>query len=239
MAPNGDSMDREDTAPLMDYETGLPLMTEEEQDQEHAKMCKMVTILTIVPRVVAGAIAFLIYWLDSDKYDNRMKAINLGGTLELGYAYIAIGFLNFVGFLLNNYPMTYKALVMDGKAGNLRSNMMIYKVNFLEEKKLPYVVLEEEGDIGVYNRSNRALTHFIENTVGLILCIAASLVIFSVPAMVVVIIFGLGRLLYQMRYAEGGYGPGGHLPPFLICFLSSMIIEMLTWGAGIRMLMLA
>lgn len=65
-----------------------------------------------------------------------------------------------VGVLMawvNLYPTVLKARIMKG--GNPRANMYIYKV-FGPQEYL--VFLEEEGDIGRYNRANRSLHHLIE-----------------------------------------------------------------------------
>ncbi len=36
-------------------------------------------------------------------------------------------------------------------------------------QKLPYVVLEDEGALGEYNRANRSLGHFVENVANTLL----------------------------------------------------------------------
>lgn len=235
--------DEEDVKMPMMTDRGMPLMTEEEAEAGQKGMCGMLLGIVFMPRLIGGGIAALIYFFaGKEKYDKRMALLNGSDTtgeipFELGYLYCSIALFNVFVTWLNNFPMYYKAAIMPGNAGNLRSNMLIYKVNSMEEgNKFPYVVMEEEGEIGEYNRANRALHHFVENSTGLVLCIIAAGTIFSLPVLVLVIIHGLARMLYQYKYAEGGYGFGGHAGPFMLhSILIAPIFEMLTWLAGIKM----
>jgi len=131
---------------------------------------------------------------------------HLGGlSMRFGFLYIAAGVWSLLTHILNMYPMVYKSQVFPGNAGNLRSNMQLYKVNFVDKQQLPYVVMEEDGEIGEYNRANRALHHFIEYSPGVVPCVVLAGVIFPFVVMVLTIIYGIARVWYQIAYAEGGY----------------------------------
>merc|ERR1712187_627442 len=99
---------------------------------------------------------------------------------------------------------------MPGNAGNLRSNMIIYKANFSENNpgKLPYVVMEDAGAVGSYNRANRAMHHFNENGACLTAIIIAAGLVFPFPTFVLTVLYALARIWYQVAYSTGGYGAG-------------------------------
>lgn len=226
----------------MDNATGLPHMSENAKSKGRWGMMSMMPLLLVVPRLVTGGIAFAIYYCgDRMAHDTSMKSFMALFGSRIGYLYIAAGVYSMAVQWLNVFPMLYKASVMPGSAGNLRANMHIYKVNKpLGDSQLPYVVLEEEGDVGVYNRANRALFHFVENSAALGVCILLSGLIFPLEVLVLVACYGAARIWYQIAYATGGYGSGccKHSVPFAV---SSMIIaptiEMLCWVCGVRMLM--
>merc|ERR1719436_1699954 len=118
--------------------------------------------------------------------------------------------------------MLYKSVVMRMDSGNLRANMMIYKEAGAKENA-PYVILETEGPVGSYNRANRSLTHFVENSLPVILALVMAGRVFAKPTFWCTAAFVLGRILHQFGYATIGYG--AHAPGFMIATLSSVILE--------------
>ena len=115
--------------------------------------------------------------------------------------------------LLNLYPMGYKGRIMRGSSGNLRANMFIYK-NAAENSSESRVVLATEGDEGHYNRANRSLYHFAENSIQLALAIGLCSFVFPFPTFILTVILFVGRLIYTVGYTSGGYGK--HAPGFLL-----------------------
>ena len=63
--------------------------------------------------------------------------------------------------------------------------------------------------MGSYNRANRSLTHFVENSIPVALLIALSGAVFPFPTFVCTVVFAVGRVLHQTAYAAIGYGPHG------------------------------
>ena len=110
---------------------------------------------------------------------------------------------------INTYPMMYKHMIMRTTSGNLRANMMIYKQSGVDASKSGYVLLETQGPVGSYNRANRSLTHFVENSIPVALLIALSGAVFPFPTFVCTVVFAVGRVLHQTAYAAIGYGPHG------------------------------
>ena len=116
---------------------------------------------------------------------------------------------------LNLYPMNFKSRVMKG--GNFRANMFIYQLAVQDASK-SVVTLIEDGDVGLYNRSNRALYHFIENSSNILLFMVVDSMVFPVPTFICFCIIFLGRMWYTIGYTN--YGFGAHIPGFFLTLLS-------------------
>ena len=118
--------------------------------------------------------------------------------------------------------MRFKAGIMSGKAGNLRANMFIYKLATDQAEEGSAVVMHSEGDLGRYNRANRSIYHYLENSLGLIASLPLSFFLFPLPTFVALCVFCLGRIVYQLGYTAKGYG--GHGPGFLLDRLSTLTV---------------
>ena len=119
--------------------------------------------------------------------------------------------------------MRFKAGIMSGKAGNLRANMFIYKLATDTAEEGSAVVMHSEGDLGRYNRANRSIYHYLENSLGIIASLPLSFFLFPLPTFVALGAFCLGRIVYQLGYTAKGYG--GHGPGFLLDRLATMTIS--------------
>ena len=126
---------------------------------------------------------------------------------------------------LNMYPMRFKEAVMNGKAGgaNLRANMQIYKLATDTNNEGSAVVLHTEGDLGRYNRANRSIYHFLETTLGMVISLPISFFLFPLPTFVLVCLYSLGRIIYQVGYTNGGYG--GHVWGFMCDRIAVLTIQ--------------
>merc|ERR1712217_395956 len=99
------------------------------------------------------------------------------------------------------------------------------------EPSQPYVVLEDEGNIGKYNRANRSLTHFTENVPSFVVNWLLVSQVLPFPAFVLMVIFCIGRMLHMTGYT-GGYGKHG--PGFGLTMISSLPLEMLVLMIGLK-----
>ena len=114
-------------------------------------------------------------------------------------------------------------------SGNIRSNMFIYK-QVGEGASESAVVLDAEGDVGLYNRANRALYHFIENASPMIFSIVLGSFVYAVPVFVLTCMLVIGRIIYTVGYTKGGFG--GHLPGFFLDRIAfGTAVSMLFWIA--------
>merc|ERR1712216_227042 len=177
-----------------------------------------VIVMLTVPVMLGVAIAVAIFHLgDHAKYVKNMAA--LGEDYQ--YGYLAADILGFVVHFVNFYPMVHKGAIMTSGSKNLRSNPFILKA--IGTNAAPnYVIFDEEGDVGKYNRANRSLHHMVENfgvvVAGLFMCSK----VFPLPTLVLVLIWGLGRMLHQVGYT---LGYGTHAPGFLLTMIATMTIK--------------
>lgn len=223
---------------LIDAETGLPQFTEEQKEQAAAGAQKTIPLMLIVSRVIGVGIALAIYWPWKDIFDARMA--KLDKSIEnIGFLYLAIGVFSILVNFMNLFPTIAKTQIMLGTSGHLRSNMSIYKILYQNGQRAPYVVMEDEHEVGKYNRANRALHHLVENAMPLMMIIPAAGLIMPIAVFVLVALYAIARIWYQIAYTTGGYGLGccQHGPPFGFQFAQTLALEGLVWVIGVRLLM--
>ena len=104
----------------------------------------------------------------------------------------------------------------------MRANQFIYKIAGSGNKPNA-VVYNEEGDVGRYNRANRTVGHFLENSTPIILSLTLVGLIYTLPAFILICVFCVGRVLYQIGYSSKGFG--GHFPGFILAILSTEILN--------------
>merc|ERR1712070_1110151 len=112
----------------------------------------------ITPVILAFAnfgLAYLIYFFGS-KEDYNLR---IGGENQ-GYYFLGAYMFSRTITFLNSYPGVFKVVAGVQKIGP--NNAAVYKV-IGENAPVGKVLLETEGDIGAYNRANRATAHFVEN----------------------------------------------------------------------------
>ena len=84
--------------------------------------------------------------------------------------------------------------------------------------------MDEEGDLGVYNRANRSMNHFVENSMPIILSIIMNSYIYPFPTFILICIFVIGRVIHQITYTKGY---GNHFLGFGLASISTEILNSL------------
>lgn len=210
-------------------EDGLPEMDEAERDEAVRGATGMVFTLLTVPRLIWYAVAFCIYKFgvaaSADVQIAKLKTSE--GSPNLGYLYFAVWVFSILALWMNMSNMIQKAAVtgkeLVGEAGLMRTNMMIYKSAGMEFQ--PYVVLEQEGHIGEYNRASRVMQHFSEYAAMWLVNMAFAGFVFPLPVLVVTSLLFVFRIWYQRAYIVHGFGPGTHLPPFVFIMACVQTLE--------------
>ena len=183
----------------------------EEDKEKQSKGSKMIPIFMGVFIGIGYGIASAIHSFGStDKYQTRIDAIK---AWDLQWAYLSAFIWTILVVFLNLYPMQFKSKIMFSNSGNLRSNMHIYKLA-AEGSSESAVVLNNDGDIGCYNRGNRSIYHFLENSQPALIGLVLNSLVYPFPVFVTVCFFAVGRILYTIGYSTKGYG--AHAPGFIL-----------------------
>ena len=134
---------------------------------------------------------------------------------------------------INLYPLLYKGQIM-GKSGNIRANQFIYKQAADLNNNQSAVILDEDGEIGNYNRGNRSIGHFLENALPILVTLPIGFKVFPVPSALLFINYSIGRMVYQIGYTSIGFG--AHVSGFVIDRFSTFTMLSLVLIAGVVMI---
>eukprot|EP00801_Mesodinium_rubrum_P009099 Mrub_09129.p1 GENE.Mrub_09129~~Mrub_09129.p1 ORF type:complete len:238 (+),score=15.91 Mrub_09129:96-716(+) len=189
---------------------------------------------TIIPLIIGFVLALpAYYFIDKEKNKLRMDVVIVG---DQHWVYASVIVLGWVISFVNMYPITFKQKIMKGNSGNIRSNPFIYKqigTNAMEN----VVIMNEDGDIGAFNRANRSIHHMIENYGAVLAGLYMSGVVMPIPTFIGIVVFAIGRIAHQIGYTTGY---GGHAIGFLFSTLASVYIYgilliVVIRGCGINM----
>ena len=137
-------------------------------------------------------IAFGIYeWGDKTKYDANLVVMK---EYDMQWAFLGSIVFSLMCVFINMYPMLHKERVMKG--GNMRANMFIYRLAAEDPTESSAVVLHSDGDLGLYNRANRGLHHFLENGLHVVVAATFNALVFPFPTFVAFSVFCIGRSIY-------------------------------------------
>ena len=154
---------------------------------------------------------------DTALYDAQIALLR---SVNAGWMFICVVVFGLLTIVLNCFPMHYKHKVVhsaDDRAAlrvkflsNLSGpNQQIYKQlssqpngkPTAEEAARGYIVIENEGAIGAFNRANRSMHNFVENNVASgarILCCAF---VYPFPTFVTTCFYFVGRVMHQVGYS--------------------------------------
>jgi len=148
----------------------------------------------------------------NDKLASKIATIR---ELDLQWLYLALVVLGRTISLLNFVPTGYKS----GMKGNIRSNPFFYQTTDGSKTR---VVFQDDGAIGMYNRSNRSIQHMVENSGGFFAAIGPVGYLFPKQTFAATLSFCFGRILHQKGYTSGY---GSHAPGFVLHLLSLLTVE--------------
>lgn len=201
---------------------GLPEMTAEEKNAGGPATLKTILVVSVILAVGVG-VGFAVTKLELLDPSSAAK-IAVITSLDLHFVYLAVIFFGRLTAFLNFFPMGYKEQIMRSKSGNLRANMYFYKqLNKDNNTNLTYIGLEDEGSVGCYNRANRSLNHFVENSIPVALTMVLAGYVYPRFACMLTAVFAIGRIMHQTGYSAGGYG--AHGLGFGVAMLASTTLE--------------
>ena len=208
------------------FTRGLPELDAEalKFGEQHSKN-GLIYPVAFIPLVGYG-IAHAVYsWGATPLYEKQIAAIK---AADCGWMYLIDALFSLLTVWLNAVPVYFKNKLFHApgdipaldnfELSNLRGpTQQVYKqlsasangVPSVEEKSRGYVVVENDGLVGQYNRSNRSMHHFCENNVATGARLICSAFAFPFPTFVTFLLFATGRIMHQVGYASGPGGGGG------------------------------
>ena len=191
--------------------TGLPLMDVNRAAKKARGGVCTIFVFPVVLTLIGYGITLAIHKNgNTAQYDYKIAIVYAN---EMQNAYLIAYLFSVLVIFLNMFPIIFKEKIMEASSGNLRANMFIYHL-VAPGQSPSAVVLNPEGDIGLYNRGNRALYHFLENSAPMLLGLVLNTFVYPFPTLIVMAIFIFGRIVYTIGYTVGGYG--SHVPGFLL-----------------------
>ena len=96
------------------------------------------------------------------------------------------------------------------------------------------MILYDKGIIGSYNRGNRTIGHFLENSLPILITLPLGFIVYPFPTAMCFVTFSIGRIVYQIGYTTIGFG--AHLPGFFMAVFASFTMLGLTFFAFLEMI---
>lgn len=189
-----------------------------------SKLGRNIVIFTIVETLIGIGIAFLVYKFspEKSKYDSRIATI---AATDFGFVY----FIPF-WYLLCKMIMAANAVKYRGIAGVDAPNQQVYKV-FIDKasEQLPYVMMEDEGYVGKFNRAQRAISNLLEYLPEMLALNLLGGYVFPIAMFILVGLFCVIRVVYACQYTEA---PAGRGTGFMISqhLLAPTMYGLVFWG---------
>ena len=185
--------------------SGFPVKSEEAKAKGFKKGAIMPFAFIIIFTAIGYGIAALIYANGStEKYDAKIMLV---AAYEAEWAYLAAFIFSILTVALNFFSNPFKS-----RLAIPPNNMFVYKLADGNSKSA--VILDLDGDIGKYNRGNRSLYHFLENSHPMLLGLIMNSYVFPFPTFITVVCYSVGRILYSLGLTLKGFG--AHVPGFMI-----------------------
>ena len=207
----------------IDPKTGLVRLTDEEKAKKGLIFNIGKVVIPCLLVSISVGIGFAIHeWFDTALYESRIALLK---EYDMQWACLGAVIFYCTVIWLNIYVIDRKAKYSHGEK-NLSPNFFIYSFANQNSFESSAVILNEEGDIGKYNRGNRSIQYFIETNLSILVLLPITAFVYPTPSLVGFIIYCLGRIVYQIGYANFGFG--GHFPGFGLDRTSSAIFIGLT-----------
>lgn len=209
-------------------ENGLPLLTPEQESKGGSPLS------TVGWYLAARAAGLVLSWPIFHFADGAKRSANLVKVEDYGFLYLSAYCFSLLVGWLNMYPMIHKGRLQI--KGNIRANMQFYKVlpGPGQPRAFPLIGLEEDGAVGQYNRSNRSLAHFIENSGVFLVSVFPAGIILPLQTFILTIVYCLARIVHQIGYVSGY---GSHEVGFALFLCSNGMIEGIVFWSAMNVLL--
>eukprot|EP00928_Gymnodinium_smaydae_P088332 TRINITY_DN72439_c0_g1_i1.p1 TRINITY_DN72439_c0_g1~~TRINITY_DN72439_c0_g1_i1.p1 ORF type:complete len:217 (-),score=40.46 TRINITY_DN72439_c0_g1_i1:111-761(-) len=186
------------------------------------------TFISVFGAIGVG-VAFAVYSFGAkDKYDAK---ISLLASYELGWLYLSL-FVIKLGILGININ-----LAVHRKTAKVNvPDQQVYTVFTGSSAPMGYVLMEKEGDIGRFNRAQRALQNLFEQLPLFLVYLLAAGFVFPFPAFVLACFFMTMRIVSAVGYTTA---PAGRMAGNMLGGLGMEALQGLVLLAGAKAIMRA
>jgi len=185
-------------------ENGLPIP----KQRASAKFgIQMNTIMFIISQ----AVAWPIYLLGArSKYDAKISEV---AKLDLGWLYLGLFLIGIAKDIV-----TWHAMIVRHAGCIMQPNMYGYKVMTPAGKPaMPYVLLEEDGDVGKANRAQRGIDNMMEYLPLYLAVFLATGYVFPFPMFINICGMVISRIIYAVKYAQAKEARTAGFGLFTLC----------------------
>ena len=192
-----------------------------------------VPVFYAVMNAVFGAIGYVAayFWAYSAaKHEVADIQIQIVAQFNLGWLYLGI-------LMLKNLqlPIGVMLTLARNEAKIHLPNQHVYKVMGTEGSKLGYVLMENEGTLGDFNRAQRALQNYVEQFATLFMLYIAASWVFPREAFVCATIWAVSRIMSASGYKTNVDGRMGGM---VIGVLAASVLQGMIILVAIKTLML-
>jgi len=165
---------------------------------------------------VGQAAAWPIYHHVADhRVPSKLQSL---GSQDLGWLYLAVYVLKTGSVLLNIQATSWRR-----KARINVPDQHVYKVwTPPGGPALPYVMFETEGDLGRFNRSQRAVQNYQEYLPGVLVTAVMAGYVFPFPVFILTLVYVASRMVMAVRYTESS---DGRKAGFILSLLVSLMLD--------------
>ena len=149
--------------------------------------------------LIGLAVAYFACYSPESKRESADAKIAILASYDLGWVYLGIFFVKLLQLPIAIILGTARK---QSKAG--LPNQHVYKVMGAEGSKLGYVLMENEGDHGKFNRAQRALMNYCEVFPSVALLFVAAGVVFPADAFTALMLFSVTKIIGAIGYTEKG-----------------------------------
>ncbi|RHY00157.1 hypothetical protein DYB25_003530 [Aphanomyces astaci] len=222
-------MDSSDDDKITYSPSGLPQVPPSESGPKYGPLL----ILTVAPLVVGVVVAHVVYTQgDKSAYDLRMLTAALNA--DMLWTCLAVVVLGRVVAFANCYPLAVKGCFLTKDDRQLWANsFLLTEIGPNCAKNV--VVMDSEGDVGMYNRANRALQDMVQTCGVVLAALFLASTVFAFPAFAVSLAFCWGWVVHVVSFAMNydSHGLGYLLATLAAATLEGMVALMalkIMWG---------
>eukprot|EP00978_Attheya_sp_CCMP212_P005906 scaffold13182_cov64-Attheya_sp.AAC.10 len=184
-------------------------------------------ILNLVQMAIFGPMAYFFIVRNNEKGDAKVAIL---AEYDLGYVYIGAFVLKILQLVMGmNLGVARKAAKIHPP------DQQVYQVKGAEGSKLGYVLLEGEGVLGRFNRSQRTLQNYNESAAQVVLYFALGGFVYPQASLVLISLFSVLRFISALGYTSSAEG---RFWGFLISGAVLFMLEGLVIMSGIRSILL-